>query len=991
MAAADAKLIAVIEANTKQFENALKRIEKTTNAAFKGGAANVTKLDAGMRQATGSAARLDAALAKTGLSTAKLTSQISTFGKGLAAGILGGIGIAAITSLGGAIQKARDALAEFDAISKSARTTGLDPEFFQALSFGALEAGISQEKLNTALLFFAKNAGLASSGTGPLAAGLKRLNPELLKSITLATTQEERLRLVAEAMKAAGSAAERAALSATVFGRGAVDISEVLAGGAAGLDDFIRRAQELGFIIDRELLASSDALDDKLSVLSKAIELNLNQALIHLAPLLVEAAEAMNNFAKEIKGTADAIAKGDILAFMRAQGAADWEINAVAAFLKMMKNSVETIGEAKREVDDFIHALEQDVNVRALIDVNKLQRTMILLERLSRLLQVGTPAAAKEAEDALKELVDSNYRFDALANKIQPVIDKLKEGVTATGELNEALGKLSASDFARAFGGEQATKTQAFIEAQKLEASKTSFQQELDRETDNVLEAAEKVGLALTRAAAEIIASGNIRARETVQSIDQAVGSFVGDIVQAEAPQGGPNLAGASTAFGVGQFIESTWLDLFKKHFPEQAAGMSRESILALRADRAISEALIEDYARENAAVLQKAGVTVTDAALQLSHFLGAGDAAKVLNAAPGTPLAGLIDPDSIAANPTILGGGKTVDDAILFAQNRVGGSRSVAAQEMDKETAALKKLNEAKADFEAQLKAEGEAINLEISNIGKSTAAAEYAAVKQDLLNQLTAAGIPLTKEYAAAIEDIANASAARVTAGEIFAENEKQNQDAMQETVARADAIRDLASDVLGGLASDLANGVKPAEALANALGKIAQKLIDIGVNAVVSGLFGPTGTSLGGLLGGGGTAVSSQALSAISGGVVGGIFHQGGVVGAGGPSRMVPASAFIGAPRYHSGGVAGFRPGEMPAILQKGELIIPKLRALGRGGQQRVDVHNTVEVNTSPMLVATMTSLARQAEDNAVSRTPAYMANQEHRRMGRESPRG
>ncbi|HEY2825252.1 MAG TPA: hypothetical protein VGI83_06880 [Gemmatimonadales bacterium] len=54
---------------------------------------------------------------------------------------------------------------------------------------------------------------------------------------------------------------------------------------------------------------------------------------------------------------------------------------------------------------------------------------------------------------------------------------------------------------------------------------------------------------------------------------------------------------------------------------------------------------------------------------------------------------------------------------------------------------------------------------------------------------------------------------------------------------------------------------------------------------------------------------------------------VHHAGGIVGSGGPSRHVPAFAFQGAPRFHSGLAAD----EFPAILQKGEQVIPK----GGGG--------------------------------------------------------
>lgn len=71
-----------------------------------------------------------------------------------------------------------------------------------------------------------------------------------------------------------------------------------------------------------------------------------------------------------------------------------------------------------------------------------------------------------------------------------------------------------------------------------------------------------------------------------------------------------------------------------------------------------------------------------------------------------------------------------------------------------------------------------------------------------------------------------------------------------------------------------------------------------------------------------------------------------HTGGIVGAPGPSRQVPAAVFAGAPRLHFGGLAG---DEVPTILQRGEEVLtradPRHRAnLGAGGGSvRVEVVN------------------------------------------------
>lgn len=91
----------------------------------------------------------------------------------------------------------------------------------------------------------------------------------------------------------------------------------------------------------------------------------------------------------------------------------------------------------------------------------------------------------------------------------------------------------------------------------------------------------------------------------------------------------------------------------------------------------------------------------------------------------------------------------------------------------------------------------------------------------------------------------------------------------------------------------------------------------LADITRIALRSAILGPLAASLGGALGGG----------AAGGGLIAGIFHEGGRVGDPAPARLVPAALFAGAPRMHSGGWAGLRPDEVPAILQRGERVLSR----------------------------------------------------------------
>lgn len=92
----------------------------------------------------------------------------------------------------------------------------------------------------------------------------------------------------------------------------------------------------------------------------------------------------------------------------------------------------------------------------------------------------------------------------------------------------------------------------------------------------------------------------------------------------------------------------------------------------------------------------------------------------------------------------------------------------------------------------------------------------------------------------------------------------------------------------------------------------------------------------SALGNLFGGGGGPTSV-------------VLHGGGIVGSEQAGfRSLPPMAFAGAPRYHSGGIAG---DEVPAILRKGEGVFTpgQMAALGgSGGGDSVTIHQTVSIS-------------------------------------------
>lgn len=156
------------------------------------------------------------------------------------------------------------------------------------------------------------------------------------------------------------------------------------------------------------------------------------------------------------------------------------------------------------------------------------------------------------------------------------------------------------------------------------------------------------------------------------QSAPSLSGSYADKVTQAELG-GAPNDTKnpRSSATGPGQFIDSTWLDLYRKTHPAAAQVGDDASLLALRTDPQTATGMIDAYGAENAPILAQAGVPVNHATLYGAHVLGPGGAVKVLTAPASTPLANLLSPAAMAANPNFKG--KTAADFASMMSAKMG------------------------------------------------------------------------------------------------------------------------------------------------------------------------------------------------------------------------------------------------------------------------------------------------------------------------------
>ncbi|MBN8978010.1 MAG: phage tail length tape measure family protein [Rhizobiales bacterium] len=304
----------------------------------------------------------------------------------------------------------------------------------------------------------------------------------------------------------------------------------------------------------------------------------------------------------------------------------------------------------------------------------------------------------------------------------------------------------------------------------------------------------------------------------------------------------------------------------------------------------------------------------------------------------------------------------------LQVAQARLNGVRITASEEV-----ALKALARENALGVTQMRAQADATNVQAATFGMSAGAAAAFTAEQNRLNEAVRNHQVLTDQDKAKIREwAAEVGRATETAARAAANDNirfgRQTALLSPDDVQIAQQLRGIYPDVATALGSVEAAGLRTNAALSTvsssmsgtmvtALADVADGTKSVGQGAadmwksfsraiqemiiklyivipLMRSLQAASGM-VGGFLGLGWSGVSAaQSMSAtgFSTMTTGGLFHSGGLVGNPATSRSVDPAVFHGAPRYHGGGIAGLMPDEVPAILQRGERVIPRGQSAG-----------------------------------------------------------
>lgn len=474
-------------------------------------------------------------------------------------------------------------------------------------------------------------------------------------------------------------------------------------------------------------------------------------------------------------------------------------------------------------------------------------------------------------------LAELPSKFDAIIAKVRVLIDEANAAADAVAEIGEGgratgFGMLSQRD-----------ASAKFISERTADAKRTDFERDIDTRAKAIIEAGAKVGVAMTEAAAKIQAAKEIAAENVARSTDAVSKSAIDLIKGFESFRSKPYWD--VNAYRAGYGSDTVTLDDGSVQKVTQGI-----TVTLAQANRDLERRIVEfqdgirnaigadtfnsmDEAQQ--AALTSIAYNYGSLPQRIVDAIKSGNQATVVQAIRGLG----VDNGGINRD-------RRNSEADLFLGGAPTGVRK-AVRGQDSYKASLADIQQRILLLQQEAAAQG-ALNPLVNDYGF---AVEKARIVQELLNDAQANGIEITPELKTKIDALAEQYARASAAGDQLADSQGRLKDRMSESSA-------LGKDVLGGFIRDLRDGKSAADALANALEKIADKLLDMALTALFDGTGGVAG---GGILGGlfswlpklfgfakGGIAAHGKPLKTFA---RGGVSRSAAIFGEKGPEAAVP----------------------------------------------------------------------------------------------------
>lgn len=187
-----------------------------------------------------------------------------------------------------------------DTNAKAARRLGMTYNELTALNYAAGLAGVSSDKLTTALEKMADTLGAAQFGESAAVRAFEQIGLSVEQLSRL--SPERQFRAIANAISQIEDPSQRIAAARDIFGRGGAGILNVLEGGAAAIDDATQKIQTFGLALSSLQTDAIEYMNDRFSDIATIIEGIGVQISAYVAPYMGQILDDTINWVTELGG-----------------------------------------------------------------------------------------------------------------------------------------------------------------------------------------------------------------------------------------------------------------------------------------------------------------------------------------------------------------------------------------------------------------------------------------------------------------------------------------------------------------------------------------------------------------------------------------------------------------------------------------------------------------------------------------------------------------
>ena len=276
--------------------------------------------------------------------------------------------------------RAVDSAVDFgDQIAKTADKLGVSTKRLQEYRYAAERSGVSTATLEASLERFNRRIGDAATGKGNLVKVLDKYNIAIRETSGATRQTEDIFADIADVIKRVEDPTERARIAYEAFGRSGIGLINVLRTGSAGLDEYAKKAQDLGVVIGDDLTRKAevarDTIDDlnlKIKVAFSATILENIESITASVNLLITAVGALARAFQAVDNVLDRVLGGKLTDTV--ENTAIKNMEAQIKHLEMQKRRYEELGSEGKDTLDAINGRLERLN--RLLSTAKVDRSL---------------------------------------------------------------------------------------------------------------------------------------------------------------------------------------------------------------------------------------------------------------------------------------------------------------------------------------------------------------------------------------------------------------------------------------------------------------------------------------------------------------------------------------------------------------------------------------------------------------------------------------